>query len=229
MSDNSECEIVKQVGNKRTKETQEAVENTVVLPSDYQDIQQQQHKRQQKRTKGNRKKQAKASSSQSEETLLYNVDDPSENKTTLPQHIQENISKSLRDPKTRQRAKKEIILTVLDYAGQNVFYITHHLVMSKAGFMYVVFDSCQPMDGKTPSQFCSEDGKIIYIPLFHDETNFDRLEEWVSGLYTMEGDQTRRIMIFEREGIRSPPMFLVGTHADKLKEEPGMMEKQMNS
>ena len=160
-------------------------------------------------------------------TLPSSVDDSSpENTTTLPQHIQERVSKSLRDPKSRQKTKKEIMLTVLDYAGQNVFYVTHHLIMSKAGFVYIVFNASLPMDSKTPCQFRSEDGQIIHIPLFDNETNFDRLEEWVSGVHIMEGDQSRRIMIFEKEGIRSPAMFLVGTHVDELKEQPGMMEKQ---
>ena len=159
--------------------------------------------------------------------LPGSIDAPStENTTILPQHIQERVSKNLRDRKSHQKAKKEIMITVLDYAGQNVFYVTHHLIMSKAGFMYIVFNASLPMDGKTPCQFRSEDGKIIHIPLFDNETNFDRLEEWVSGVHIMEGDQSRRIMIFEKEGIRSPAMFLVGTHVDELKEQPGMMEKQ---
>ena len=159
--------------------------------------------------------------------LPGSVDAPSsENTTTLPQHIQEKVSKNLRDRKSHQKAKKEIMITVLDYAGQNVFYVTHHLIMSKAGFMYIVFNASLPMDGKTPCQFRLEDGQIIHIPLFDNETNFDRLEEWVSGVHIMEGDQSRRIMIFEKEGIRSPAMFLVGTHVDELKEQPGMIEKQ---
>ena len=183
-----------------------------------------QDKQQQSLTK---RKQPEALPLQTEMTSTRSVDDSStENTNTLPQHLKESVSKSLRDPKSRQKAKKEIVLTVLDYAGQNVFYVTHHLFMSKTGFMYVVFDACQPMDGKTPSQFRSEDGQIVHIPLFDDETNFDRLEEWVSGVHIMEGDQSRRIMISEEVGIRSPVMFLVGTHFDKLKEQPGMMEKQ---
>ena len=228
MSDGSKCQNISQPKIKKTKTTQSVIRNTDVLSSDNQDMQQQQQQQQQQEgTKVNRKKQTKASSSQSEDTSPLNVDESStENTTTLPQHIQERVSKSLRDPSSRQKAKKEIMLTVLDYAGQNVFYVTHHLIMSKAGFMYIVFNASLPMDGKTPCQFRSEDGKIIHIPLFDNETNFDRLEEWVSGVHIMEGDQSRRIMIFEKEGIRSPAMFLVGTHADELKEQPGMMEKQ---
>ena len=228
MSDGSKCQNISLPKIKKTKTTPSVIRNTDVLSSDNQDMQQQQQQQQQQEgTKVNRKKQTKASSSQSEDILPLNVDESStENTTTLPQHIQERVSKSLRDPSSRQKAKKEIMLTVLDYAGQNVFYVTHHLIMSKAGFMYVVFNASLPMDDKTPCQFRSEDGKIIHIPLFDNETNFDRLEEWVSGVHIMEGDQSRRIMIFEKEGIRSPAMFLVGTHADELKEQPGMMERQ---
>ena len=228
MSDGSKCQNISQPKIKKTKTTPSVIRNTDVLSSDNQDMQQQQQQQQQQEgTKVNRKKQTNASSSQSEDTSPLNVDEsPTENTTTLPQHIQERVSKSLRDPSSRQKAKKEIVLTVLDYAGQNVFYVTHHLIMSKAGFMYIVFNASLPMDGKTPCQFRSEDGKIIHIPLFDNETNFDRLEEWVSGVHIMEGDQSRRIMIFEKVGIRSPAMFLVGTHADELKEQPGMMEKQ---
>ena len=228
MSDGSKCQNVSQPEIKK-RTTQSVIRNTAELSSDNQDMQQQQQQQQQQQegTKVNRKKQTKASSLQSEDTLPLNVDESStENTTTLPQHIQERVAKSLRDPSSRQKAKKEIVLTVLDYAGQNVFYVTHHLIMSKAGFVYIVFNASLPMDGKTPCQFRSEDGKIIHIPLFDNETNFDRLEEWVSGVHIMEGDQSRRIMIFEKEGIRSPAMFLVGTHADELKEQPEMMEKQ---
>ena len=230
MSDGSKCQNVSQPEIKK-KTMQSVIRNTDVLSSDNQDMQQQQRQQQQQQqqegTKVNRNKQTKASSSQYEETLSLNVDESStENTTTLPQHIQERVSKSLRDPSSRQKAKKEIMLTVLDYAGQNVFYVTHHLIMSKAAFMYIVFNASLPMDDKTPCQFRSEDGTIIHIPLFDNETNFDRLEEWVSGVHIMEGDQSRRITIFEEEGIRSPAMFLVGTHVDELKEQPGMMEKQ---
>ena len=203
------------------KKTQPTVTRTDVRSSNYQG------KQQQSITNRKQRKQPEALPLQTAKTLSRSVADSStENTTTLPRHIQESISKNIRDPKSRQKAKKEIVLTVLDYAGQNVFYVTHHLFMSKAGFMYVVFDACQPMDGKTASQFRSEDGQIVHIPLFDDETNFDRLEEWVSGVHIMEGDQSRRIMIFEKVGIRSPVMFLVGTHVDKLKEQPGMVEKQ---
>ncbi|XP_062512426.1 ankycorbin-like, partial [Corticium candelabrum] len=97
MSDGSKCQNITQPKIKKTNTTQSVIRNTDVLSSDNQDMQQQQQQ-QQEGTKVNRKKQTKASSSQSEETLPLNVDESStENTTTLPQHIQERVSKSLRD------------------------------------------------------------------------------------------------------------------------------------
>ncbi|XP_062504591.1 uncharacterized protein LOC134181346 isoform X1 [Corticium candelabrum] len=189
------------------------------------------HHKQKQPPKGRQTKQKETKPSKvlvsSKPRIPYSVDNISDDSTTIvPERIKKDVSMSLRDPSSRQKAKNEIMVTMLDYAGQNVFYITHHLVMSKSGFAYIVFDASKPMDAKTLSVFRSEDGRTIQIPLFNNETNFDRLEEWMSGVHIMEPDQLRRFIIFENVGIRSPVMFLVGTHADMLREEPGMLEEQ---
>ena len=144
----------------------------------------------------------------------------------LPENVQKGVTKFLRDKESLKKAQKEMMVTVLDYAGQHVFYATHHLCLSKAGFYYVVFDASQPLDGKTPSVFRVRKGEIVHIPLFDDETNFDRLLEWMSAIHIMEPDHSRYFMLFDDIGIASPAMFLVGTHADKLREQPGLLERQ---
>ena len=145
---------------------------------------------------------------------------------TIPLAVKKGVSKFLRDKESFEMAQKEMMVTVLDYAGQHVFYATHHLCLSKAGFYYVVFDASQPLDGRTPSLFRVKEGKIVHVPLFDDETNFDRLLEWMSAIHIMEPDHSHRIMVFDEVGIASPAMFLVGTHADKAREQPGMLETQ---
>ena len=144
----------------------------------------------------------------------------------LPENVQKGVSKFLRDKESLEKAQKEMMVTVLDYAGQHVFYATHHLCLSKAGFYYVVFDASRPLDGKTPSVFRVRKGEIVHIPLFDDETNFERLLEWMSAIHIMEPDHSHRIMLFDDIEIASPAMFLVGTHADKLREQPGLLERQ---
>jgi acyl-CoA-binding protein len=48
----------------------------------------------------------------------------------------------------------------------------------------------------------------------------------MSAIHIMEADHSHEIMLFEEVGIASPAMFLIGTHADKLKEKPGLLERQ---
>ena len=220
--------IDKLLEKKVTKTAQATVTTTAVkLPADQVSHQYQHQQIEESLKKEEEEKRQSQTLMLQREKRLSHVDNIiTENATAVPEHIKRSVSRSLRDPTSRQEAKNEIMATVLDYAGQNVFYITHRLVMSKAGFMYIVFDASKPMNEKTPSIFRSEDGKELHISLFDDETNFDRLEELMSGVHIIEADHSRRIMIFEKEGIRSPPMFLVGTHADQLREQPGMMEEQ---
>ena len=145
---------------------------------------------------------------------------------SIPESTKKRVVKMLRSPESRNKVKNEMIVTILDYAGQNVFYATHQLCLSKEGFYYVVFDASLQLDAITPSVFRVREGEIVHISLPNDETNYDRLEEWVSAIHIMEPSNSRCIILFEKVGIRSPAVFLVGTHADELKDEPGMLERQ---
>ena len=174
-------------------------------------------------TKNKRKAKAAVPPSLMSENTVEPITDKAER---LPENVKERVSKFLRNKKSLEKVHKEMMATVLDYAGQHVFYATHHLCLSKAGFYYVVFDASQPLDGKTPSVFRAGKGEVIHIPLFDNETNFDRLIEWMSAIHIMEPDRSHRIMLFDEVGIASPAMFLVGTHADKLREQPGLLERQ---
>ena len=165
-------------------------------------------------------------SAASDTTLSLNVEAKTDTTAKIPENVKARVSKFLRNKESLEKAQKEMVVTVVDYAGQHVFYATHHLCLTKAGFYYVVFDASQPLGGKTPSFFRVRKGDIVRIPLFDDETNFDRLFEWMSAIHIMEPDHSHRIMLFDEVGIASPAMFLVGTHADRLSEQPHLLERQ---
>ena len=145
---------------------------------------------------------------------------------SIPESTKQKVVEMLRSREICDKVKNEMIVTVLDYAGQNVFYATHQLCMSKEGFYYVVFNALLQLDAVTPSVFRLKKGEIVHIPLQNDETNYDRVEEWVSSIHIIEPSNSHRIILFEKVGIRSPAVFLVGTHADELKDQPGMLERQ---
>jgi hypothetical protein len=152
-----------------------------------------------------------------------------ETKTVMevPENVKKEVTKCLRDKKRLEKMQQEIVVTVLDYAGQHVFYATHHMCLSKTGFYYVVFDASQPLDAKNPSLFRVRKGTVLHIPTFFDnETNIDRLLEWMSAIHIMEPDHSDQIMLFDEVGIASPAMFLIGTHADKLRKGRGLLKRQ---
>ena len=209
--------------NKRGKMTEASTANAE--PSE-QHVQQTNQSMKDKKKRKRESEVAPQLSVMSDNTLSPSRETQTDTIMGLPENVKKRVTKFLRDKESLKNVQKEMVVTVLDYAGQHVFYATHHMCLSKAGFYYVVFDASQPLDGKTPSVFRVRKGEIVHIPLFDNETNFDRLLEWMSAIHIMEPDHSHRIMLFDEVGIASPAMFLVGTHADKLKEQPGLLERQ---
>ena len=144
----------------------------------------------------------------------------------IPEFTKKTVQEMLRNRESLDKVMNEMIVTILDYAGQNVFYATHQLCLSKEGFYYIVFNASLRLDAVTPSLFRVREGETIQLSLPNVETNYDRVEEWVSAIHIMKPSNSRRIILFEEIGIRSPAVFLVGTHADELKDQPGMLERQ---
>ena len=66
----------------------------------------------------------------------------------------------------------------------------------------------------------------MHIPYFDNETNFDQVEEWISAIHVMELEHEHNTGLFEELGIASPAVFLVGTHADEMEKQPGLLESQ---
>jgi hypothetical protein len=146
--------------------------------------------------------------------------------SVLPANIKQGVTGLLRNKPALRKAEKELFVTILDYAGQHVFYATHRLLMAKRSFYYVVYDASKPLEAKTVSIFRIQGEEIEIMDCYEDETNYDRLEEWIAAIHIMEDDDSRPTVVFEEQGILSPAMFLIGTHADELKKQPGLLDKQ---
>ena len=162
----------------------------------------------------------------SESLVCKNSDKMTDQVTKVPDHIKTRVSRCLRDKTYRQNAKGEMVVTILDYAGQHVFYATHQMCMSKAGFYYIVFDASKPLQDRTPSIFRVKQGEIVSIYRCDNETNYDRVEEWVSAIHIMETDDLRQTVLFEEMRIALPVIFLVGTHVDILVQQGGSVKTQ---
>ena len=162
----------------------------------------------------------------SESLVCKNSDKMTYQITKVPDHIKNRVSMYLRDKTYRQNAKGEMVVTILDYAGQHVFYATHQMCMSKAGFYYIVFDASKPLQDRTSSIFHVKRGEVVSIYRCDNETNYDRVEEWISAIHIMETDDLRQTVLFEEMRIALPVIFLVGTHVDVLVQQGGSVKTQ---
>ena len=186
----------------------------------------QQHQTQSKRGKKSKLKELHGQSQCSGSAAAsVNSESKADESKDIPKGIKRRVTDYLRNSESLRKAKDEIMVTILDYAGQHVFYTTHQLFLSRAAFYYVVFDASQPLGSQTASVFRKLDGEVVYMGDIPDATNYERVEEWISAIHIMEAEPSY-FMIFENVGIRSPGIFLVGTHADVLRKEEGKLEKQ---
>ena len=66
------------------------------------------------------------------------------------------------------------------------------------------------------------------MPIYRcdNESNYDRVEEWISAIHIMESDDLCQSVLFEEIEIALPAIFLVGTHADELARHRGMVKRQ---
>ena len=122
----------------------------------------------------------------------------------------------LADSAALNQASSDIYIDLLDYGGQHIYYTTHFSFLNKEAIYFVVFDVSLPLGKRAKSTFRCPGGENEEIAVDSVETNYDRLEEWLSSICVME-PPAQPSLPTDGEIDRQPPyIFLVGTHRDKL-------------
>ncbi|KAJ7384888.1 hypothetical protein OS493_019568, partial [Desmophyllum pertusum] len=121
--------------------------------------------------------------------------------------------------------KKESIVTVdfWDFAGQHLYYASHPVFLSSRAVYVLVHNLSKPLNA--PAQPCVRQGThdvILENP--NNETNLENLLSWLVTVHSMKttgkgmADNSERGLPYLR-----PPVFIVGTHADKPFEDAKTM------
>ena len=108
---------------------------------------------------------------------------------------------------------------MLDYGGQDVFYATHFLFLSKEAILFAVFDASIPLEEPARSEFRVSGSQPVLIDVTPGETYYDRLEEWISAAHLMQPPGSRTVYKDDLGELVRPVVFLVGTHKDKVSSE----------
>ena len=160
-------------------------------------------------------------SSGKDSTLMMDVASPPDD---ILKHANQRLNKMLlgvHGDAKKVDDKRETIVTVdlWDFAGQHLYYASHPVFLSSRAVYVLVHNLSKALDA--PAQPCVRQGtRDIFLENPNSETNLENLLSWLVTIHSIR--PTGEEIIDNSGGILPylrPPVFIVGTHADKPFED----------
>ncbi|XP_072028049.1 probable serine/threonine-protein kinase pats1 [Amphiura filiformis] len=142
------------------------------------------------------------------------------------------IPTSIIDELFKEHATEQSLqVRIWDFAGQDLYYTTHQVFLSRKAVYLVVFDLSKDLDQQAEvSMYCVDSGDVKESKLgreysvcghHHGFTCLDFLDFWMRSIYTFvipnkEKDDMEQL---------SPPIFIIGTHKNDLHNDSQMRDK----
>ena len=137
----------------------------------------------------------------------------------------DKLLKGLNFPSDVKEVEEHMILDLWDFAGQHLYYASYPVFLSPRALYMLVYDLSK--DLKDTAQPCFKQG-IREIPESNPnkETNLENLLTWLVSLRTMCSLKPEENHHQQTTYCR-PPVFIVGTHADKPYQDITDIESQI--
>ena len=120
-----------------------------------------------------------------------------------------------------------VTLDLWDFAGQHLYYASHPVFLSSRAVYILVHNLSKPLN--TPAKPCVRQGTHdVLLENPNNETNLENLLSWLVTVNRLK--TTGEGMVDNSEGTLPylrPPVFIVGTHADKPFEDTKSMTSQI--
>ena len=116
-------------------------------------------------------------------------------------------------------------MDIWDFAGQHLYYASHPIFLSQRALYILVHNLSKPLDA--PAEPCMRQGSNeVKLENPNNETNMENLLSWLATVHgvTLATDDTDDDA--QLPYLR-PPVFIVGTHADKPVEDIAVIKKQI--
>ncbi|KAJ7315646.1 hypothetical protein OS493_038479 [Desmophyllum pertusum] len=164
-------------------------------------------------------------STSEESELMIDATSPPDDVTKQADQLLKDMFLKGQDAENADNNEKESIVTVdlWDFAGQHLYYASHPVFLSSRAIYVLVHNLSKPLNA--PAQPCVRQGTHdIRLENPNNETNLENLLSWLVTVHSMkptgEGmvDKSERMLPYLR-----PPVFIVGTHADKPFEDAKTM------
>ena len=126
------------------------------------------------------------------------------------------------------KAGQEVILSVWDFAGQQLYYASHSVFLSPRAVYVLVYNLSKNLSAQAKP--CAKQGTLdIVLENPTNQTNLDNLLSWLVSVHCIRptADEASRVLKEKDPTYLRPPVFVVGTHADKPFKNIRETEKQI--
>ncbi|XP_022096049.1 uncharacterized protein LOC110982143 isoform X2 [Acanthaster planci] len=165
----------------------------------------------QKTREKNSSKEQKTMEKESSEEQAIMEKDLTEKHTPVPAEADKIKVKKLRQRQASGGAEEPIVLSIWDFAGQDLYYTTHQTFLSSRAIYVIVFNLCHDLDKPVPHPDCSTNPQAQSAWTM---TPLQYLDFWMQSVYTYTKENASPHHV--RLDQKSPPIFLVGTHRNSV-------------
>ena len=120
-----------------------------------------------------------------------------------------------------------VTIDIWDFAGQHLYYASHPIFLSQRALYILVHNLSKPLDAA--AEPCMRQGSNdVKLENPNNETNMENLLSWLATVHSVAlatddpDDDAQHKLPYLR-----PPVFIVGTHADKPVEDIEVIKKQI--
>ncbi len=144
----------------------------------------------------------------------------------LPSDVTDLVVQYLQKLKLEDSIKtKEAILTLWDFAGQHLYYASHSVFLSPRAIYALVFNLSKDLNA-TAEPLVRQGIHDIVLENPNNETNLESLLTWLASVHSIRPITDEAGSPHEEKlAYLRPPVFIVGTNADKSFEDVKKMEK----
>ena len=143
--------------------------------------------------------------------------------------LKEKVEQCLQGLKLNDDVKaKEVILSVWDFAGQDLYYASHSVFLSHRAVYVLVHNLSK--DLSAPAEPSAKQGALeIKLENPTNQTNLDNLLSWLVSVHCIRPTTEEVSRVQEEKSLLylRPPVFVVGTHADEPLKDIGNTEKHI--
>nr|XP_058942270.1 uncharacterized protein LOC131770568 [Pocillopora verrucosa] len=132
-----------------------------------------------------------------------------------------------KDIKSGLFKEESYVMDIWDFAGQHLYYASHPIFLSQRALYILVHNLSKPLDAA--AEPCMRQGSNdVKLENPNNETNMENLLSWLATVHGVAlatddpDDDAQHKLPYLR-----PPVFIVGTHADKPVEDIEVIKKQI--